>query len=278
MTIKTIKSTYRKQLAALYPTYEIDAILKTLCEDLLGWTKIDFILKDNEELTQREKILLQDALTALLKSKPVQHITGKAHFYGNSFQVNRHTLVPRQETEELVYLITKATNKSKPVKILDIGSGSGCIGITLALELPQAQVTLLDVSRDALDIAIANAKMLHANVSFMEQNILSTKSLGFYDIVVSNPPYVRELEQVEIHKNVLDYEPHLALFVTNEDPLLFYRTILQLTKAHKQTTVYFEINQYLGTEMQELAGALCYKSIIIKDLNTNDRMMKCWQD
>lgn len=277
MTLQFFKSYFNEQLASIYDKNECHSMLQMLCEDLLHWRKSDYLINDRDELTYIEEELLKRALEQLLLNKPVQHITGKAHFYGHVFQVNEHTLVPRQETEELVHLITKETATSKPVKILDIGSGSGCIGITLAVELPEAQVTLLDISKDALLVATANAQALQVNVAFKELNILTTTHLEFYDIVVSNPPYVRELEKVEIHKNVLDYEPHLALFVANEDPLVFYRTILKLTKDHKHTTVYFEINQYLGSDMQALATSLGYEFVILKDLNNNDRMMRCWQ-
>ncbi len=277
ITIKSIRSTYRKQLASIYPKHEIDAILKILCEDLLGWSKSDFILKDSEELLVKETFLLQDALTELLKSKPVQYITGVAHFYGHVFSVSEHTLIPRQETEELVHLIIQE-HKSISPRILDIGSGSGCIAISLALDLPKSQVAAIDISNKALEIAQKNASVLKAAIDFEQVDILKATSIDFYDIVVSNPPYVRDLEKREIHKNVLEHEPHSALFVANDDALIFYRHILQLAKPHLKTIVYFEINQYLGAEMLELAHSLDFKAMLHKDLNGNDRMMKCWQD
>lgn len=277
MTLQSLKIKYKDQLALLYEPQEVLSILQILCEDLLGWTKSQFLIKDREELTNAEYETLTNALSQLKTAKPVQHITGKAHFYGNIFNVSEHTLIPRQETEELVHLIIHE-HKSTAPRILDIGSGSGCIAISLALGLPKSQVAAIDISNKALEIAQKNASVLKAAIDFEQVDILKATSIDFYDIVVSNPPYVRDLEKAEIHANVLNHEPHSALFVANDDALIFYRYILQLAKPHLKTIVYFEINQYLGAEMLELAHSLDFKAMLHKDLNGNDRMMKCWQD
>lgn len=276
MTLKSLKTQFTKQLASLYPAQETLSILQILCEDLLGWTKSQFHAENNELLTNTEIETLTSALAQLQTAKPVQYITGIAHFYGHVFKVSEHTLIPRQETEELVHLIIQE-HKNTKARILDIGSGSGCIAIALALALPQAQVHAVDVSSGALRVATENASSLNAEVICTEKDILKTTSIEFYDIVVSNPPYVRDLEKTEIHANVLEYEPHTALFVPNDDALIFYRHILWLTKPHNKTIVYFEINQYLGAEMLALATAQGYVALVLKDLNGNDRMMKCWQ-
>ena len=277
MTLQSIKTKYKDQLAPLYQPQEVLSILQILCEDLLGWTKSQFLTQDREELTCLESETLTNALSQLKSAKPVQYITGIAHFYGNIFNVSEYTLIPRQETEELVHFIIQE-HKSTAPRILDIGSGSGCIAISLALGLPQSQVAAVEISNKALEIAQKNANTLKATVDFEQVDILKATSIDFYDVVVSNPPYVRDLEKVEIHKNVLEHEPHSALFVANDDALIFYRHILQLAKPHLKTIVYFEINQYLGAEMLELAHSLDFKSLLHKDLNGNDRMMKCWQD
>lgn len=277
ITINTIKTTYQNQLKSLYPDYEIESLFKIVCEDMLGWKQIDFLTQPVKEPTEPELEVLKGALEKLKTAQPVQYITGKAHFYGRMFNVTSDTLIPRQETEELVHLIIQDCKKSQPLRILDIGSGSGCIGITLALEIPQAAVTLCDISDSALAVATSNVRLLKTSVTALELDILTATALPFYDVIVSNPPYVRNLEKVEIHDNVLNHEPHLALFVDDANPLLFYRTILQLAKPHLATVVYFEINQYLGSEMTTLATQLGFQSTIYKDLNNNNRMMRCWQ-
>lgn len=277
MTLQFLKIKYKDQLALLYEPQEVLSILQILCEDLLGWTKSQFLAHDREELTNAESETLITALTQLKTAKPVQYITGVAHFYGHVLNVSEHTLIPRQETEELVHLIIHE-HKSTAPRILDIGSGSGCIAISLALGLPKSQVAAIDISNKALEIAQKNASVLKAAIDFEQVDILKATSIDFYDIVVSNPPYVRDLEKAEIHANVLNHEPHSALFVANDDALIFYRYILQLAKPHLKTIVYFEINQYLGAEMLELAHSLDFKAMLHKDLNGNDRMMKCWQD
>lgn len=277
MNISYFISMYQEQLKRVYSAEESLSILKIVCEDLLGWSRSQFLTRGNEALNSNEKQLLEESLEQLTTSKPIQYITNKAHFYGHVFCVNEHTLIPRQETEELVDLIIKDFKNAKSLSILDIGTGSGCIASSLALTLPKSVVTALDVSQQALDIALQNARLLNAPVNFVKQDILKTNSLEKFDVVVSNPPYVRNLEKKEIHKNVLNHEPHAALFVEDENPLEFYDKILSLCKQNIGTVVYFEINQYLGVQMQELALAFGYQCMLFKDLNGNDRMLKCWQ-
>ncbi len=277
MNMSDFISMYQEQLKNLYDANESLSILKIVCEDVMGWNRSQFFTRGKEPLSPVERQLLVESLEQLKTAKPVQYVTRKAHFYGHLFQVDENTLIPRQETEELVDLIIKNHQSAGPLRVLDIGTGSGCIAISLALGLSQSMVTAVDFLQKALHIAQHNAIALNASVDFVKQDILKTTTLEHYDVVVSNPPYVRELEKMEIHPNVLHHEPHTALFVEDENPLLFYDKILSLCKPHARTIVYFEINQYLGKAMQDLAQALGYQCALFKDLNGNDRMMQCWQ-
>lgn len=281
MTLNHFKLLYQQELAALYPENEIHSILQIICEDLLNWSRSDFMIRDRNELNHLQEEILQRSLRELCTSKPVQYITGKAHFYGLEFTVNKHTLIPRQETEELVDMIIKNHKAESYLNILDIGTGSGCIGLSLKVAKPSCIITLMDVSKDALATATSNAQELKTPVNAVLQDVLTLEELpDKYDIIVSNPPYVRHLEKIEIHKNVLDNEPHLALFVDDHNALIFYRKIMELSNKALQPNgiLYFEINQYLPDEMQALAKELGFKSEVFKDLNGNYRMMKCWRD
>ncbi len=204
----------------------------------------------------------------LLSSEPIQYIIGRAHFWGREFAVNPSTLIPRGETEELVHLIIKNLTPEFSGSIVDVGTGSGIIATTLALELPKAKVSALDISEEAIKTARANSQEFAANVECSVQDIFDCKELDF-DIVVSNPPYVTESEKKLMHPNVLKWEPHTALFVSDEDPLIFYRTIARLTKK----TLYFEINEHLGTQMTEMLLQEGFTDIqIIKDIHSRDRI------
>ncbi|AZQ44010.1 peptide chain release factor N(5)-glutamine methyltransferase [Nonlabens ponticola] len=280
MTLQDTEKTYRDRLQELYPVEEIDSILKIVCEDLLNWSRADIMIRGAEPLTHLNEQLLLNALAELETGKPVQHITGKSHFSGHVFTVNDQVLIPRQETEELVDWVIKDYRKHPKVTILDIGTGSGCIGISLAATLKESKVTLADISPEALKVAMNNSQnVLKDNkVEQKQLDILQIENLPFYDVIVSNPPYVRELEKSELHTNVLDHDPSLALFVPNSDALKFYSAILKLAKPHFKTVVYFEINQYLGNQMKELAASLGFEYELRQDLNRNDRMMKCWQE
>jgi len=222
--------------------------------------------------------VLHKSLRDLRTSKPVQYITGKAHFYGHEFAVNEHTLIPRQETEELVHMIIKNHKSETYLNMIDIGTGTGCIGLSLKDAMPSCSMTLVDVSKQALETAQSNASHLKTPVKTILQDVLRLKELPEkYDVIVSNPPYVRNLEKQEIHDNVLKNEPHIALFVDDSDALIFYRKILELAQnsLKPKGTLYFEINQYLSEEMKALGTELAFDSQVFKDLNGNYRMMKC---
>ncbi|WP_438961288.1 peptide chain release factor N(5)-glutamine methyltransferase [Nonlabens sp.] len=278
MTLNQLKSLYQEQLAPLYPENEIHSILQILCEDLFSWSRTYFLMNDSLELSHLQVEVLQKSLRELCTSKPVQYITGKAHFYGHVFAVNEHTLIPRQETEELVHMIIKNHKTESYLNILDIGTGTGCIGLSIKASKPDCSVTVMDVSKEALTTAQLNADRLKTPVKMLLQDVLVLEELPEkYDVIVSNPPYVRELEKVEIHKNVLENEPHLALFVDDDHALIFYRKIMELAKKALQPegVLYFEINQYLAAEMKSLATELGFTSHVYRDLSGNYRMMKC---
>ena len=286
MILRQMRDVYVNRLEHLYPETECISIFKILCEDLLHLSKSDIMIRGEEPLSHLNEEILLKSLETLLDGKPVQHITGKAHFYGHVFKVNQHTLIPRQETEELVQWILDDHKGKSVQRFVDIGTGSGCIGISLGYAFEKAktsstslQVTLLDVSKEALQVAEINAKANAPEVAIecVEQDILQKTSLEDYDIIVSNPPYIRELEKSQLHTNVIDHEPGTALFVTDENPLVFYRKILELAAEQPKPLVYFEINQYLPDQMTHLAEELKYQSEIRTDLNGNARMMKCWK-
>ena len=250
MLLKEYKSTFLKELSSLYDEKEIESFFYIVLESFHNLKRIDLALNPNMEMETMQLSSWRNVLEELKKQKPIQYILGETEFYGLPFLVNENTLIPRPETEELVELIISnnlTIQKSNNLKILDIGTGSGCIGISLAKNLPNSQVTLLDVSLRALLVAEKNAEINKVNVDITRMDIIETTDLNTqFDIIVSNPPYVRNLEKAEIKPNVLEYEPHLALFVADNDALLFYRKIAQLAKKNlsKKGQLYFEINQY----------------------------------
>lgn len=278
MKLRDYKADFIEKLTPIYDNKEAEQFFYITLEELKGWKRINLALQPDAELIPDEIKKWDEVKMQLEHQKPIQYIFGKAHFYGLDFKVNEHTLIPRPETEELAeWIINENKNKGK-LKILDIGTGSGCIAITLAKNLPDAQVCAIDVSKEALATARENAIINNTEVIFIEQDILGTASLTeMFDIIVSNPPYVRELEKQEIKSNVLDYEPHLALFVADNDALLFYRKIAQLAKRSltKQGILYFEINQYLGNEMTYMLKQMQFKNIDLrKDIYSNYRMLR----
>ena len=230
------------------------------------------------EFSEQELMIWNTILEKLKLEIPIQYIIGTTSFFGLDFNVNENVLIPRPETEELVDLIIKNCNSKTP-KIIDIGTGSGCIAISLAKNIPLATVYAIDVSEKALEIAKVNATLNNVNVNFILANILDVDNLNEqFDVIVSNPPYVRNLEKHEIKKNVLEYEPHLALFVNDNDALIFYKKIAELAKINlsQNGQLFFEINQYLGKETKELLENLDFKKVILKkDIYGNDRMILC---
>lgn len=279
MLIKEYKSHFINELSSLYDLGEVESFFYLILENRQKLKRVDLALNPNLAFSLIE-IEVWDAILEQLKQEiPIQYILGTTSFYGLDFEVNHNVLIPRPETEELVDWIIKDSIAldTAGLKILDIGTGSGCIAISLSQNIENATVFALDVSENALVVAKKNAENNKADIHFMQRDILETDDLGMqFDIIVSNPPYVRDLEKAEIKKNVLDYEPHLALFVTDNDPLLFYRKIAALAKKNlsQNGKLYFEINQYLGNEMVSLLGGLGFEKIELrKDIYGNDRMI-----
>lgn len=281
MKIKQYRTQFIKELSPFYDAYEAESFFYLILEDKHKLRQIDLALNHDLTFSEADFIVWNSILEELKKEVPIQYLLGKTHFYGLDFEVNENVLIPRPETEELVEWVineNKAIDKKKKIKILDIGTGSGCIAISLAKNLPNAEVYAIDVSKKALETAKRNAISNKVEIIFMLKNVLELEVLkSNYDIIVSNPPYVRNLEKEEIKKNVLDYEPHLALFVEDNDALIFYRKIADLAKKNllENGQLYFEINQYLGKEMAGLLEEMNFKSIELrKDIYDNDRMIK----
>ncbi len=248
---------------------EASAVAWVLLEDLCGMSKVDVLMgKEPEDAEELER-----AARRVAEGEPVQYVTGKAMFCDLEFRVEPGVLIPRCETEELVRMI----ERHKPKSILDIGTGSGCIAVSLAHLLPEARVEAIDVSDDALTIAKRNAEKLKADVHFIKKDILTENVDGRYECVVSNPPYICDSEAEDMESNVLDHEPHLALFVPDSDPLLFYRRIAEvaLRILYNNGVLAFEINRRFGKEIEEMLSALGYTDIeVMKDQFGNDRMVK----
>lgn len=278
MTVNDYKKQFLNKLPDFYEETERLNLFYLAMEFVLNYTKADAVLNGNESVLIEKQQKIDEIINRLQDNEPIQYITQNANFFGYDFKVSPATLIPRPETEELVdWVLTEM--KKQPTKkwtVLDIGTGTGCIPITIKKEFPLAIVSAIDVSVEALKIAQENSKDLQTNVTFIKQDILTTKTLDSYDIIISNPPYVRNLEKVEINNNVLQHEPHLALFVDDNDPLIFYRKITQL--AHKSLNekgmLFFEINQYLGNEMNEMVSEYFNSIELKKDFIENDRMMK----
>lgn len=256
-----------------YDAQEAVNLVHWLLEHHLGLRRVDMMrFLEEKDLPER---LLED-LERLKAGEPIQHILGKAPFYGRDFQVNSSTLIPRNETEELVHAIIKE-NKEEGLRILDIGTGSGCIPITLALEMNGPEVFAVDISEEALSLASKNAKGLHASITFLTCDILKqTPVLSGIDIVVSNPPYIPEREKIGMHTNVVNFEPDLALFVPNNDPIIFYREIARKSKVMLKSggKIYFEIHEDYGGKIISLLEEMGYLEIKLRmDLNGKDRMV-----
>jgi release factor glutamine methyltransferase len=290
MLLKTFKSKMLTALSSIYDEQEIESFFYLLLESYQGKKRIDLALNPDMEMDALQLIQWESALSELLNQKPIQYIIGATEFYGLPFLVNENTLIPRPETEELVeWIVAESRNSATgSLKILDIGTGSGCIAISLAKNLPNAEVFAVDVSEKALAVAKKNADTNKVKVNFIQADILKINDLvelptsnfqlpTHFDIIVSNPPYVRHLEKAEIKPNVLEHEPHLALFVEDTDALLFYRKIVELAKKNlaEKGKLFFEINQYLGKETLQLLEKFGFNSTELKkDIYGNDRMTR----
>ena len=279
MKIKDLRITFVNRLQAYYPQEEIQSFFQMVMHHFLEYSRTDIVLNLQEEVPAKSLKDFLDTLDRLETQEPIQYIIGNTEFYGLPFKVTPATLIPRSETEELVAWVEEVVKEDKissPV-ILDIGTGSGCIAVSLAKHVPTAKVTGYDISETALRTASENASANKVVVAFQEIDILQTTMLTpSFDVIVSNPPYVRELEKQEIQPNVLDHEPHTALFVSDTDPLIFYRKIGQLAFDNLSGTgsLFFEINQYLGKETVQLLKDIGFTRVQLRtDMFENDRMI-----
>ena len=274
--MKGIIKRINEALTGCYSSGEVSALTRIIAVELLGISQIAFYLKDDITLTTEQQTQLDNAIERLKKQEPIQYILGYCDFCGLRFKVTPATLIPRPETSELVeWIASEAIGKES---ILDIGTGSGCIAVSLANKIPQSDVTAWDISPDALAVAAENSKANGQAVTFEQVDILAYQPTGEqFDIIVSNPPYIKENEKEAMHANVLDWEPHTALFVPDSDPLLFYRTIAEkgLTLLKPGGTLYFEINRAHGKETIDMLLSLGYTDIELrKDFAENDRMIR----
>lgn len=284
MTLQELKSKFLIEISELYPIEEILSFFFLLVHHKLKLTRADLAIRSNQIVENSELTFFLNAINQLKDEEPIQYIIGETEFYGLPFTVDSNVLIPRPETEELVdWILNEFRIQNSELRIIDIGTGSGCIAISLAKHLPKAMVYAVDISKQALQIAKKNANHNNVNIHLIKLDILKPnviqgidKDLKF-DIIVSNPPYVRESEKHEIQKNVLQNEPHQALFVEDANPLIYYDKITDFAKLHLTTNgvLFLEINQYLGKEMVTLLQQKKFKNIELrKDIFGNDRMVK----
>jgi len=285
LRIQDLKNDFLKSLKSKYPIEENQSFFNLLVEKYLGLSRIEVALQSDKEISEEDVLILEKAIHRLKEFEPIQYIIGNTEFFGLPFKVDKSVLIPRPETEELVDWITNES-QSKEATILDIGTGSGCIAISLAHSLPDAKVLAIDISKEALKIAKQNALSNKVIINFIEVDVLhfeNSKEFQIhkeakFDIIVSNPPYVRASEKKLMQANVLKHEPEIALFVEDEDSLLFYRKIAQLSKDYlkPEGLLFFEINEYLGKDMKEMLEVEGFSNIEIKrDIFDKDRMIKC---
>ena len=277
-TIQAVTNYIKQQLNVTLDNQEVRQTLRVMMKHYFGFSATDLVFKRDYRFTESELVKVIHCVKRLQQHEPLAQILGETEFFGLSFFVNQHTLIPRPETEELVDWLLNDHQQSNP-KVLEIGTGSGCIPIALKIHLTASEITSYDISNEALEVARKNAERNQVHVDFQQVDILSTSLApnDTWDIIVSNPPYIAQKEFDSMDKNVTDYEPHLALFVSDEDPLIFYRKIGELGLQHlaKDGKIYVEINQYLGEETAALFESLGYQKVSLrKDINGNNRMIR----
>jgi len=277
-TIKEVFSAYKHALARLYDANEIEALTLLVVSEICGLSKAKIKAFPETEIAQTQYEKLNATLTRLKTGEPIQYILGHTEFYGLPFKVNPSVLIPRPETEELVeWALAVGSGQLAVGSILDIGTGSGCIAISLKKNLPDAQVSAIDISTQALATAKQNAELNEVEINFIEGDILNIKSeIPKSGIIISNPPYVTLKDKKQMHTNVNDFEPHTALFVPDNDPLIFYKAIADfaLKNLSENGKLFFEINESLGNETVELLKGKGFKNIDLrKDMSGRDRMV-----
>lgn len=280
MNFKASSKYIVKELNTIYASREAQNIANLILEEITKLNSTERLVAIDQTLTAHQIHILENYLHQLKQHKPLQQILGYSWFCGSKFFVNEHVLIPRPETEELVELIVNE-NKNAALNILDIGTGSGCIAISLKRKISQSSITAIDVSFFALQVAHKNAEHLHSSITLKQLDFLNEDNWGeleTYDIIVSNPPYIKELEQSTMQQNVLAYEPHLALFVPDNNALIFYERIAVFAKHHltKNGKIYVEINENLGKETATVFSSNGYQTTIIKDMQEKNRIIKAW--
>lgn len=278
--ISDIVRFFRDELKDNFDKEELETFIAYCFEEFLNIKRSEITFRGIDTVSESELLKFNFAVKDLKKNKPIQYILGKADFYGLKFIVNEDVLIPRSETEELVDLIIKENQGE--ITILDIGTGSGCIPIVLKKNILSAKVYSIDISEKAIEIAKQNARSNNVEIEFIQQDILSEKQIVLssgikFDIIVSNPPYIRESEKAEMHANVLEYEPHIALFVSDNDPLLFYKAItdIGLTELNPGGKIYFEINEAFGVETKKMMEEKGFKNVVIlNDINNKNRILR----
>jgi release factor glutamine methyltransferase len=268
-----------QQLQAIYDGSEAAAITDGLAEAITKTRRTDRQLRAEQQLTPEQEQQWMAAEHRLLQYEPLQYVTGEAWFYGLHFYVDKHVLIPRPETEELVHWIIEEHGQAHPLQILDIGTGSGCIPVSLKKTMPQAQVHAVDISPEALAVAQQNADALHTPVNFLLVDFLdpdATKPLPVFDIIVSNPPYIPLLDAKEMEANVLRYEPATALFVPDNDPIVFYKAIALFGKEHLQPggSIYLELYDVYYRKVNAFYQEQGYETVILQDMQGKQRMLK----
>lgn len=264
---------YKKELSGIYSENECLHFISML----LNYSVNSLIINKTDNLDEQHIRLLMNALSSIKKHVPIQYVVGEAEFYGLKFKVDHHVLIPRPETEELVNWYLESINHTNALCILDIGTGSGCIPITIKKKSPNSNLYAIDISKEALSIAKQNALLNGVDVDFIELDILSKEIDGNFDIIISNPPYIKWEEASDMEPNVLDNEPHLALFVDNHDPLLFYRVIANqaIKKLNPNGYLFFEVNAAFGAEVVNLLKEVGFNEVILrKDMQGKDRMIR----
>ena len=278
MSLNDIKQALKKKLAGQFESVELNPILSILIEHITGWDQLHQALHKDQPISEEQTLAFETAAAELAAGRPIQYITGKAWFMGEAYQVNEPVLIPRPETEELVdWIIEYAEIKGKALRILDIGTGSGCIAIALKKALPEATISAIDISTNALKIAEANADALKAEIEFIPLDILNTAFLpGQYDVIVSNPPYIPMQEMKHMELQVTAHEPNIALFVPDEDPLVFYKAIARLAKLHLTLNgqLFFEIHYDQGDTMIALLDEMHFHAELRPDMFGKDRMIR----
>jgi release factor glutamine methyltransferase len=272
------------ELGEMYPHDEAANIMRLVFQEKLGLSRVQLALQKQFELDDKNRKLVFQIAEKLMEGHPVQQLIGSVHFLNARLRINKNVLIPRPETEELVQWVIQENKEKQEIMVLDIGTGSGCIAISVAQALHESFVSALDISQPAIELARINAIANNAQVDFINMDVLQEdnwKRLKFFDVMVSNPPYIRESEKSEMHINVVNHEPHEALFVSDEKPLLFYERIGEMGTRHlaRSGRLYFEINEAFGPEVKKFLKNKGYKEIKLrKDINGKDRMVRAvWE-